>query len=123
MKKIYWGSYIRIEQKISRDEIKLYIEEVIKYGNFQSCVYLIYSVKDKLSSEEIYNYIIRIWDNIKGYNVSTTDKYCLEEILKIAQNYAFNSNDYDIILKLAQFEIVIYKVIDYHNMFCLCNRL
>ena len=85
VKKIYWGSYIRIEQKISRDEIKLYIEEVIKYGNFQSCVYLIYSVKDKLSSEEIYNYIIRIWDNIKGYNVSTTDKYCLEEILKIKE--------------------------------------
>lgn len=118
VKKLYWGSHIRIEQKTLGDEIRLYIEEVIKYGNFNSCVYLIYSVKEKLTSEEVYNYIIRVWDNIKGHNGSRTDEYCLEETLKIAQNYAINSNDYDIILKLAQFAIVVYKVIEYHNMRC-----
>lgn len=118
IKKLYWKRDIRVEQKSSKDEIILYIEEIIKYGDFRSGVYLIFSVNELLCSEEVYKYLIRIWANINGYNPNTMDKYYLEEILKIAQDYAINSNNYDIILKLAQFEIVVYKVIEYQNMRC-----
>lgn len=118
VKNIYWKKHLVIDSKSSVEEIELFINEGLKYGTFQSCIQLIYRVKDKLNPNEVYDYILKIQELLNVYNRGTIDDYCLEEVLKKVQFYVINSDDFNKILKIAQFEILVYKVIGYGNMRC-----
>lgn len=115
----FWTRNLIPDSKETTEHIILFIEKSIEFGNFESSIHLIFYAKENLKSEDIYNYILRIRElnkSRKVYNVG--DKYLLKESLKKAQKYALDTNDYNIILNLAQFEISVYKLIEYKNMQC-----
>ena len=118
IKNIYWKNHLIIDPSTPDEEVKIFIEQGIKYGSFASCVQLIYHSKDKILPSNVFDYILTILDLIDEYSGNYTDDYCLEEILKIAQQYAIASNDDGNIYKIAMFEVIVYNIIKYENMKC-----
>lgn len=118
IKKMYWSRNFR--QRISdKAEHKVFmwaLDECKKYGSLNTYLELLYDVRDKMTSNEIYNAIFIISD-LKGDEASSMTDYYLEEILKDLQEIFIMDDEK--CAELATLEWMCRNVLEWEQMKCM----
>lgn len=102
--------------------IPILIKECIKYGDLRTYINLIYDVMERISAEEVFNYILEcLSGKLRKSSVETINEYNLLQIFLYLRNYV--STDKMKKEQMASLELMFYKIIKWPNIYFLKEEM
>lgn len=119
IKRKYWerDGFCSIAKDISKENLDKVLNECFKYGNMGSYTRLLYTVKDLLNNEELYNRLIIIKDaDFIGRHTYGSFSYEFEKLLsRLQEAYIDNKVKAQ---PIGELELIFAELLDWENMRC-----